>query len=189
MKKLKIAISIIALGATALTAFSQGVPPSGSFTATTLTLPYSTLAAATGTNLANGWSTIISVTNTATTWNVSSNAFVTVTNVISATNTAYANMSVISQKDLGVVIYETAGIGTNTLYFGRGIDSASVDTNNTATLTIAHTAAGGSQASTNFPSTWIGGHGVVQITSNYWNAASAGVTNGYIKFGKIVGLK
>src|SRR5260221_1988399 len=158
MKKFKIAIlSVIALGATALTAFSQGVPPSGSFTVSQVNFPAGNFAAGTATNLALGWLTIISVTNTSTTWNSSSNAFISVTNVISATNTSYANMSAISQKDVGLIITESAGIGTNTYTFSRYLDSGTVDTNSTGTLVLAHTAASTVTASTNFPSTWIGG--------------------------------
>lgn len=189
MKKLKIAIlSMLALGATALTGFSQGVPPSGSFTVQPVPMPYTILAANTASNLAAGWSTII--TNVTTSGPFYTNgSSVLFTNTTYTTNFSYANMSIISQKDLGVVISESAGIGTNTFWFGHGLDSGSVDTNGTVTLAIAHTAAGTAMASTNFQSTWIGGFGTVQVTSNNWVAASAGVTNNYFKFGKIVSVK
>lgn len=192
MKKLKFQILIV-LGALALlpvTGFSQGVPPSSTYNAQTLTIPVTKLTAAAGTtNLVNGWSSVVSVTNTSTTWNISSNAFISVTNVISVTNTVYADMSVISQKDLGVVFNESTGVGTNIYSFARGISSSKIDTNNLATVTIGHSAAGTITGSTNFPSTWMGGFGVVRLTQIQWTAAADGWTNNGISFGKIVSVK
>lgn len=193
MKKLKLQI-LTALGAVALallpaTGLSQSVFQ-GSYNANTLTIPVATLTAAAGTtNLVNGWSSVVSVTNTSTTWNSSSNAFVSVTNVVSATNTVYADMTVNSQKDLGVVFSESTGVGTNIYSFARGLSSSKLDTNNLATVTIGHSAAGTVTASTNFPSTWIGGFGVVRLAQIQWTAAADGWTNNGIGYGKISSVK
>lgn len=186
MKTRTFLIAILALGATVLaltpdTGFSQGVPPSGAYAVNTLTLPVSTLAAGASTNLAQGWSSIVSVTNTSTTWNSSSNAFVSVTNVVSATNTIYADLPNIMQKDLGIIALQTAGVGTNTLTFGRFLNSSVVDTNNTFTLTVGQTAAGGQGNSTNLPATYLGGFGGVRLLSISWNS-TAGWTNAGISY-------
>ena len=175
---------------TSLSAFGQSVPYYGSYAKRTLTIPVNTLTAAAGTtNLANGWSSVVSVTNTATTWNSSSSAFVSTTNVISVTNTVYADMNISFQKDLFLVVNESTGIGTNVYTFARGVDSSSVDTNNTGTITVGHTAAGALTGSTNFPAAWNAGAGIIRLTSLTWTAAAAGWTNNGITFGQIQGSK
>jgi hypothetical protein len=176
-------------------AFAQGVPPSGTFSVATVTLPYSTIAAGaagstgTSTNLAAGWSSLVSVTNTSTTWNSTSNAFVTTTNVVSATNTVYALMSTINQKDLTVSVGFNASGTTGTqnsrvLTFARYLDSSTIDTINTWTMTIAAQGITNVIASTNFPAAWIGGAGGVALISDLWGSTNAvTMTNNFIKYG------
>jgi hypothetical protein len=176
----KILLTITALGAAALTAFSQGIPPSGSYTANTLTLPVSTLAANVTTNFGSGWSSIGSYTNSSITF--SNTTFVTNTTIGYYTNTLYADMSMQMQDELAIVISETAGIGTNVFTFGHGLDSTSVDTNATFSLTINQPAAGAGQASTNLPAFWNGGFGTVRLISIQWTAAAASWTNNYLKW-------
>ena len=180
-KMKRILATIIALGATALTGLSQGVPPVGSYTVNSLTLPTTIISQAVGTtNLANGWDSVTSYTNTYTAWNSSSNAFITTTNVLSTTNTVYADMPCSQQKDLAIVVSESAGIGTNVYTFAYGgLDSATVDNNRTATITIGHAAAGTATGSTNIS---VGGFGNVRLITETWTAASAAVTNNYIKY-------
>ena len=191
MKKLvsSVTLALLALGATVLTGLSQNTPYGSSYTTLTVPMPTGPFAAGVTTNLASGWASIVSVTNTSTTWNSSSNAFVTATNVVSATNTTYADLSVNSQKDCLVIITESAGIGTNVVTFAPILSDGTTDTNNTGTLTLKHAAASTTTASTNFPATWIGGAYGVRVTQLAWTAAAAAVTNPVVKYGKINGAK
>lgn len=188
---MKLKIAILALLAASIC--SQAQPFSltgGSFTPTPVTLPTTNLTAAAGaTNMAAGWSAVTSFTNTSTLWNSSSNAFVITTNIVSSTNTVYADMSVTSQRDVLIVMQESAGIGTNVVLFGRLLDSTHIDTNTIATLTFNHAAAGTITASTNLNATIIGGAGGVRVIAETWTAAAAGCTNNYLYYGKINSLK
>lgn len=182
MKFKNLLLSVFALGATALTAFSQGTPNIGQYTVKSLSLPMSTLSQAAGTtNLIAGWSSVISVTNTSITW--SNTVFVTNTTVVSSTNTVYADMSILNQKDLAVIVSETAGIGTNVYTFAFGLDSSTVDTNNTKTITVNHPAASTTTASANWKRDDIGGFGVARLITITWTGiGSAAWTNGFQKY-------
>jgi len=189
----------IAIGGAALSAEliptiaqAQTTPAVGSFSVSTVTLPYTTLAAGaagsggTSTNLGLGWSVILTNTLTSTTWNSSSNAFVTVTNTSYVTNTTYADMPVPFQKDLTVFVsFNSSSLVTNrTLTFARILDSGTVDNVSTWTWTIPSNGATNQVASTNFPSTLIGGAGGVRIVNDLWTSTNAlTMTNNYIKFG------
>ena len=107
--KLKIAVSILALGATALTGFSQTSYPVGAYSTLAMPLPVTSLAANTATNwgsagLSGGWTAVVSFTNVTVAWNVSSNAMVNTTNITSVTNTTFASFNSTSQKDVGVEV-------------------------------------------------------------------------------------
>lgn len=184
-----VTLAILALGATVLTGLSQNTPYGVSVSTQTVPFPSGNFAAGTATNVGVGWSSIVSVTNTSTTWNSSSNAFISVTNVVSATNTSYADISVASQKDCLVLITESAGIGTNTWSFCRVLKDGTADTNTTASLIINHPANSTATSSTNFPATWIAGANRLRINLMTWTAASAAVTNPVVKYDQINGAK
>jgi hypothetical protein len=159
---------------------AQGIPPGGLVSINGITLPFATLdQTTTSTNLAQGWSTIFTNITTSTTWNSSSNAFISVTNTIFTTNTTFADSPAYFQKDLAVFAkFQTSGAGTNTLTFARFMDSTTVDTNNTATVVAGVTAAGFLLNATNFPATWLGGwSGVRLITVGYVASGSTTMTN------------
>jgi hypothetical protein len=161
-------------------ALAQGAPPTGAVTINAITLPFATLdQTTTSTNLAQGWSAIFTNITTSTTWNSSSNAFISVTNTTYTTNTTFADCPAFFQKDLAVCAkFQTSGAGTNTLTFARFMDSSTVDTNNTATVVAGVTAAGFLLNATNFPATWIGGwSGVRLITVAYVASGSTSMTN------------
>lgn len=173
---------LAALCLCASVATAQQVPPSAQFGVDTVTLPFSTLAPGVYTNLANGWSTIINVTNTSVVWSNGCSCFVTNSPVVSATNTVYADMGAAFQKDLGFMLSENVGtLGSNVMTFARFLDSGSVDTNNQATVTISHSAAGRLRWSTNFPPAWIGGFGGVRLTSLQWTNGTGTWTNDFFK--------
>jgi hypothetical protein len=183
----KLFMTLLALGAAVLTGLSQGVPQAGTYSTGTVTLPINNLTSSvTATNLYNGWSSVGS--NLATSITFSNTTFVTNTTVTYWTNTLYADMPMTQQKNLPIVISEYAGIGTNVYTFGHGLDSSTVDTNNTWTLTIGHVAAGTAMISTNIPDAFNGGFGLVRVLNIAWTPVSTAVwTNNYIKFGIIKG--
>lgn len=181
---------IFAIGAMALAmvvgsplARAQGVPPAGTFQANNLNLPFSTLTASTtiSTNLSAGWSLITTNNLVSTTWNSSSNAFVTVTNTILTTNTSFADMPIILQKDLALVFTQTASAaGTNIMVFARGLTTSYMDTNSPITITIGQTAAGTTTLSTNLSAAFNGGFGVVRLMFLTWNSGSGTLTNAVV---------
>jgi hypothetical protein len=188
IKKIKAAVNPAAVtGAIAVSAlcilpstFAQGIPPGGLVSINAITLPFATLdQTTTSTNLAQGWSAIFTNITTSTTWNSSSNAFISVTNTTFTTNTTFADCPAYFQKDLAVLAkFQTSGAGTNTLTFARFMDSGTVDTNNTAIVSAGVTAAGFIIDATNFPATYIGGwSGVRLITVAYAAAGSTTMTN------------
>lgn len=186
---LTVALTCCALTLLPVTGFSQGVPPSGSFTPTIVAMPQVVSWPSGATNLALGWASVVAYTNTSGPF-YTNGASTLFTNIVYTTNTYYANMSIISQKDCGLIITESAGIGTNTFTFCRLLDSGTVDTNNTGTLTLNHPAASTVTSSTNFPSTWIGGFAGIQISLMNWVPQTSGtLTNPVPKYGKIVSVK
>lgn len=174
------AIALVSVFCPLPSAHAQGVPPSGAVSINAITLPFATLdQTTTSTNLAQGWSSFVTNILSSTTWNSSSNAFISVTNTTIVTNTTFADCAAPYQKDLAVIgKFQTSGAGTNTLTFARYMDSTTVDTNNTATVVAGVTAAGFLIDATNFPATWIGGWtGVRLITVAYTAAGSTSMTN------------
>lgn len=166
MKLLKtILLSCLALGATALTVFSQGVPPSGAFARNQVQLPFTSLAYNTTTNLSAGWTSVESFTNTSIVF--TNTGFVTNTSIISVTNTYYADMPITTQRELAWGYGFTAGISTsNVLVKGCvGLDSSHVDTNGLYTLTIPGTGSGAATAFglTNMIRDRVGGAGVFRV--------------------------
>lgn len=172
-------------------ALSQGVPPSGTFSVISIPLPYATLApglagsGGTSTNLSAGWSSIASNVLTSTTWNSTSNAFVTVTNTIFTTNTIFADMPVQSQKDLMVSIgFNGSGVTNRTLTFARLLDSGTVENVNTTNVTIAAIAGStNTVANINFPASWLGGAGGLRLVNDLWTSTNAmTMTNNFLKY-------
>ena len=203
MKKLKIAIiSCIALGATALTAFSQSSVGTGGNNATygvgTLTLPYTTLAAGTATNLINGWTNTVTSSTTNITYYLTNNAigWGMITNVTTITNNS-VTLPLIScgfQKDLTLGMSFTAsGAGTNTLVWARSLDGtpANAELNNEFSLPLGVTGAATTPQTiyTNLPQTFVGGDGYVILVSNIWTSASGILTNGFGGAGIQYGIK
>ena len=91
---------------------------------TAVSLPFATLAgtgsggsAGITTNLASGWQTVTSFTNIQNLWNSSSNAFVLTTNVVSMTNTTYADFSAKGQNYVPLFIKFNAAAGTSNVVF------------------------------------------------------------------------
>src|SRR5262249_28586910 len=126
----------------------QGVPPSGTYVVNAITLPYTSLAAAsagssTSTNLGAGWSAIVTNTLISTTWNSSSNAFVSVTNTSYVTNTTFADIPIPFQKEVAIAFagHPQVSLGntpSNIVYtFAPILDSGTVDTVNTLLVTNA----------------------------------------------------
>ncbi len=180
-------MTIIALGATALTGFSQGVPPSGSYSVVQIPLPVTTLDATvpavgvTNIDLSAGWSSVVSVTNTSTTWNSSSNAFISTTNIVSATNTTYADIPIQHQKEVAFGVLFNAMAATTAqieIRFSPGLDSTHVDTNLVWTLTRAANGTTQLFAATNLTKDQVGGYGIVRINQLYWRGTNAvSITN------------
>lgn len=143
-----------------------------------LLLPFSTLASAGSTNLANGWSSVTAYTNVTGGWNSSSNATILVTNIIYTTNTSYADISCANQKDLGLFFAHSSGVGTNVYTFGRYMDSGAVETNSTATVAVGKSSAGRVTYGTNFPAAWIGSWNGIRLLNVAWtDLSSTGWTN------------
>jgi len=159
-------------------ASAQGVPAQGLLSINTITLPFTTLdGTVTSTNLAQGWSSFVTNTLISTTWNSSSNAFISVTNTAITTNTTFADCFASQQKDLAVIAkFQLSAAGTNTLTFARFMDSNTVDTNNTATVVAGATGAGYLIDATNFPSTWIGGWTGVRLITVAFAATGGGAS-------------
>lgn len=143
-----------------------------------LTLPVSKLASAGSTNLANGWQSITAFTNVSGGWNSTSNATVLVTNIIYSTNTSYARIPCVNQKDLGLFFAHSAGVGTNLYTFGRYMSTGAVETNNTFTCAVGKAAFGRVTYGTNIPAAFIGSWTGIQLLSVTWtDLASTGWTN------------
>lgn len=166
MKSLKMfLLSCLAMVATALTGFSQGVPPSGTVVLNTITLPFTSLTNSQTYNLSSGWSVVTSVTNTSVLF--TNTGFVTNTVIISTTNTTFADMPIPLQRELGWGFGFTAGISTsNVLLKGcAGLDSSHIDTNGLYTLTVPGTGSGAATAYglTNMIRDRMGGVGVFRV--------------------------
>jgi len=184
----------VAIGGSALSsAVAQNIAPSGTYSVSTVTLPYSTLApgaagsGGTSTNLGLGWSTILTNVTTSTTWNSSSNAFISVTNTIYTTNTTYADMQIQQQKNLMVSVgFNGSGPTNRTLTFARFLDNGTVDNINTTNVTIlALAGATNTIANINFSADWLAGAGGVRIVNDLWTGTNATLTmtNNFIKYG------
>ena len=169
--KFKIAVlSLLALGATALTGFSQAIIPFGQYTAQTIALPVTSLAVSGTTNLAAGWSGVVTVTNTSTTWNSSSNAFVSVTNVVSATNTSWSVFNATAQKDVGVQVSWQSSTNISLVFANSTVygQPATMGRTTWAILdaTTAQTNAAGYRiVCTNFPAAFGGGLGYYYVVT------------------------
>jgi len=189
-------LSTLALVLGASPALSQTSYPVGSYTPQTINLPISSLAAAQGTNFANGWNTIVSVTNTSTTWNSSSNAFISVTNVVSATNKTYASFYCGGQKDVSLEFDGVPATGTTFTNVTIALQPG-VSANNPATVagdqilwTIPGTAtnsAGHVVACTNLPATWGGALGYVFVVAMTNLDTVSYQTNFTLKAGRKIG--
>jgi hypothetical protein len=198
MKFSKILLTCFALGATALTAFSQPSVGTGganqTYSSQTIALPYSTLAAGTTTNIGLGWSSSTTYTNTTILYTNNTGSgyggYVTNTVITTNTTTVYPMMYVGLQKDLAVGRqFWSSGFGTDTVTFARSIDGTVSNEDTVNTFSISATASNTTQVnfSTNLPETWIGGYGWVTIVSDSWQATnSATLTNpvaGGIQYG------
>lgn len=103
------------------------------------------------TNLASGWTSVVSTTNISTLWSTSAGAFASTTNVVSVTNTLYADFDSTGQP--WVVLQhqfnQTSGDTSNSvLVVAKSITGSFFDTINSVSITNTATSAGTAAAPT-----------------------------------------
>jgi len=163
MKKIIVALFALACVATA---------SAQEFTA--IAFPVTTVAGTTAaTNLALGWSTIVNYTNVTTAWNINSNAFVNTTNVLSTTNTQFADFNAAGQNYVSMQFNNTANIVSNYVFtIGRSINGIVYDTNNVINVTNATVNSGNTNCGTALID--MRGYTFGRLTSFNWVSATAG---------------
>jgi len=103
---------------------------------TSISLPFTTLAYGTTTNLASGWNIVMNLTNVTQVWNITNGTFSYSTNVVSSTNTTYANFDAHSKSKVPIQ-FEFTGPGTSNYVatVARSVTGGNYDTANNTKVT------------------------------------------------------
>lgn len=181
MKKLIVLITFLALTTGVFAQSSVGTGgTSGKYSYTPISLPSNlVLAGATGTNLLNGWSSVVISTNTSIVWTNSggtgfNGTWTTNTTYTTNTSITYANFTAFNTRNTALQI-EGTNLYTPTILVAvaKSVTGVNYDTNNITWLTIGNTF-----STTNLAMEGFGYGRIVQITNsglatNIWGASAA----------------